>query len=222
MKRPIDIVVLSGIYLGSSHNQTTALQTYLDHIEAKTIVLNGNFIEPVNATDKATIQIVKTLAQMAEAGTAIYYIASNFPFAFQLCPSFYHPNVHLKNSLVLELGAKRYLFLNDNFSPQFFKNRIENQTTTFAQKALALAKAKNCQFIVCGHNCKPRMKVVQTQKGKITYMHPGDWHQYQTTLEFDWGRWSLYEFEEEDYRIDVYKNYIDEGNMIAAEMEMIF
>lgn len=218
MKRPIDTVILSGVRLGNPNCQTAALQTYLNHIEAKTIVLNGSFIESVHCDEEA-IQIIRTLTEMAEDGTDIYYVAADFNLAFQLHPAFYNRNVHLKSRLSLDLNGKKYLFLNDNFLTPELEDTAK--AGAFAQKAIEVAISENCQYIVCGHNCKPKMKAVETSTDKVTYMHPGDWHDYQTTLESNWGCWSLYEYEEEDYqRREDEEDMM--GTAVAVDLVMAF
>lgn len=202
MKRSLDMIILSGIRLGDTATTTAALQQYLDSVAPKAIVLNGNFIKDTCCQEEQ-IAIIRTLTNMAEEGTRIYYIADNAPLALQAHPEFFHQNVYFENHLTLRLKGKKYLFLNNHFIQEQFGGVNRSVTKDlFAEKALEKAIQESCDYIVCGHNCQPKMKVVETNNRHITYMHPGDWQQHLSALEYTWGCWSLYQYEEEQYPTD--------------------
>lgn len=199
MKRSLDMIILSGIRLGNPTSQVEALQQYLNNVAPKAIILNGNFIKDT-CCQEDQIAIIRTLTNMAEEGIRIYYIADNAPLALQAHPEFFHRNVYFENHLTLRLKGKKYLFLNNHFiQEQFGSTNVPVSGELFAEKALAKAQQESCDYIICGHNCQPKIKVVETENQRITYMHPGDWQQHLSALEYTWGCWSLYQYEEEQY-----------------------
>ena len=63
-----------------------------------------------------------------------------------------------------------------------------NGISDFEVKLAELAKANQCQGIICGHIHKAEIK----QLGEITYMYSGDWVESLTALVEDFkGEWSL-------------------------------
>jgi UDP-2,3-diacylglucosamine pyrophosphatase LpxH len=54
------------------------------------------------------------------------------------------------------------------------------------------------QYVVCGHIHQPIIKDVTTEKGKITYLNSGDWIENLTALEYNYNRWSIYNYNEDE------------------------
>lgn len=214
MKRSLDMIVLSGINLGHNNNGVTELQEYLNHVYPKAIVLNGSFIENRLHADEQ-VAIIETLTAMADEGTRIYFIANNVPLALQAYPEFFHRNIYFENNLTLRLKGKKYLFLNDNFTQQHLDTK-SNQITAdiFAKKALEKAIKENASYIVCGHNCKPKIKVNDTSNHRICYLHAGNWQNHLSALEYQWGCWSLYQYENEHYHSEHAESNVYEKNEV--------
>jgi UDP-2,3-diacylglucosamine pyrophosphatase LpxH len=64
----------------------------------------------------------------------------------------------------------------------------------FEVTAAEIAVEKNYKYVVCGHIHKPEIKTIKTEKGNVTYMNSGDWIENLTSLEYNEGKWSLYEY----------------------------
>lgn len=71
----------------------------------------------------------------------------------------------------------------------------------FEQTAIDVASQQGCQYVICGHIHKAQLKKVKTEKGEITYMNSGDWVESLTALEFVFNDWSIYEYNEVDYKV---------------------
>lgn len=71
----------------------------------------------------------------------------------------------------------------------------------FEDHAIRLGIDKGYDYVVCGHIHKPQIRDVKTEKGSITYLNSGDWIENLTALEYKWGTWSLYEYNEADYQM---------------------
>ncbi|MBV6426686.1 MAG: UDP-2,3-diacylglucosamine hydrolase [Haliscomenobacter sp.] len=69
----------------------------------------------------------------------------------------------------------------------------------FEDTAIRLAGEQGYDYVVCGHIHRPQMRTVETKDKKVTYLNSGDWVENLTALEYKWGRWSIYEYDEADY-----------------------
>lgn len=69
----------------------------------------------------------------------------------------------------------------------------------FENTAIQLAAEKGYDYVICGHIHKPQMRSAEAKGRKIIYLNAGDWVENLTALEYQWGRWSIYEYDESDY-----------------------
>ncbi|MCB0587185.1 MAG: UDP-2,3-diacylglucosamine diphosphatase [Phaeodactylibacter sp.] len=70
----------------------------------------------------------------------------------------------------------------------------------FEKTALQLAAEEDYDYVICGHIHRPIMRTEEVQGKKVTYLNSGDWVENLTALEYNWGRWSIYEYDETDYQ----------------------
>lgn len=71
----------------------------------------------------------------------------------------------------------------------------------FENTAIQLAAEQKYDYVVCGHIHRPQMRTVETNGQKVTYLNSGDWIENLTALEYKWGNWSIYEYDEADYEL---------------------
>lgn len=249
MKRELDMVIISDTHLGTYACHARELLNYLNSIEVKTLILNGDFIDiwrfRKQYFPKEHMQVIQRILKMAANGTRVYYITGNHDDALRRYTDFSSGNIHLRDKLVLQLSGKSYwIFHGDIFdvfskySPFITKlggrsydylillNRFINKIRTFLgwprmsyskkvknrikravrfisdfeNTAIRLAARHEYDYVVCGHIHRPHMKTHETSEGKkITYLNSGDWVENLTSLEYQWGRWSVYEYDEMDY-----------------------
>ena len=65
----------------------------------------------------------------------------------------------------------------------------------FEKKAIEMAQKEGYDFVVCGHIHTPQMKT----EGNVTYLNSGDWVENLTALEYAYGEWSIYQYDDLDF-----------------------
>lgn len=86
------------------------------------------------------------------------------------------------------------------------KNKVKQTVqliTQFEETAVKLASQQGYDYVVCGHIHQPTIKKFENDDSAVTYMNAGDWVENLTSLEYRFGKWKLYEYDELDY------NYIN-------------
>ena len=83
----------------------------------------------------------------------------------------------------------------------------------FEDHAIRLAIEKGYDYVICGHIHRPRIRQYKKDQGTVTYLNSGDWIENLTALEYKWGQWSIYEYDEADYQ------YINPKLLVDAEEE---
>lgn len=69
----------------------------------------------------------------------------------------------------------------------------------FEEIAIKLAAEQGYDYVICGHIHRPTMRVDEQFGQKVIYLNSGDWVENLTALEYQWGRWSIYEYDQTDY-----------------------
>lgn len=103
------------------------------------------------------------------------------------------------------------------------KNSVKNAVkfiNDFENTAAEIAIEKGYDYVVCGHIHHPEIKNIKTEKGEVMYLNSGDWIENLSSLEYNNGEWSVFDFrkhyvaveeeeEEQDLRemLDVQKLY---------------
>ena len=70
----------------------------------------------------------------------------------------------------------------------------------FEETALKLAAQQNYDAVICGHLHQPSIRHKEINGRPITYMNSGDWVENLTALEYQFGRWNIYEYHEADFK----------------------
>ena len=93
----------------------------------------------------------------------------------------------------------------------------------FEQTAAELAIEKKYDYIICGHIHHPQKKIIETKKGKVTYLNSGDWVENLTALEYSNGGWSIYHYDEKDFIVmkdDKINKKLPELNVVTDEIAL--
>ena len=69
----------------------------------------------------------------------------------------------------------------------------------FEETATSIAAMNGYDYVICGHIHQPEMKVYETTHGKVTYLNSGDWVENLTSLEYHKGKWTLFQYRDEDF-----------------------
>jgi UDP-2,3-diacylglucosamine pyrophosphatase LpxH len=119
-KRQLDIVVLSDIHLGTVGCHALELLQYLNSIDPKIIILNGDFIDVWNFRKyywpESHMMVLRAfLAKMAN-GTDIYYLTGNHDEVLRKVSSLQLGPLFIRDKLILDLnGEKVWIFHGDIF-----------------------------------------------------------------------------------------------------------
>lgn len=120
MKRPVEVVVLSDLHLGTIGCHAVELLQYLNSIQPRILVLNGDIIDIWNFKKyywpEAHMQVVKTLLTLMSAGTEVYYLTGNHDEVLRKISTLQVGPLHIKDKLVLEVNGKKcWIFHGDIF-----------------------------------------------------------------------------------------------------------
>jgi UDP-2,3-diacylglucosamine pyrophosphatase LpxH len=110
------------------------------------------------------------------------------------------------------------------------KNSVKKAVSwisNFEQIAAELAIEKKYKNVICGHIHQPQIKEVKTDKGSVTYMNSGDWIENLTSLEYNQGKWEIFQYEEKEITkadISVFKkeNKIPILDILTDEVAVFF
>lgn len=120
MKRSLEVVVLSDVHLGTIGCHALELLEYLNSIDPKTLILNGDFVDVWNFRKyfwpESHMKILRALLTMMTNGTDIYYLTGNHDEVLRKVSGLQLGPFFLVDKLVLELdGEKVWIFHGDVF-----------------------------------------------------------------------------------------------------------
>lgn len=118
--RNIHTVVLSDIHLGTVGCHAIELLQYLNSIDPKHIILNGDFIDVWNFRKyywpESHMMVLRTLLSKMANGTDIYYLTGNHDEVLRKVSSLQLGPLIIRDKLVMELnGEKVWIFHGDIF-----------------------------------------------------------------------------------------------------------
>ncbi|WP_299886689.1 UDP-2,3-diacylglucosamine diphosphatase [uncultured Lacinutrix sp.] len=120
IKRKIEVVVISDIHLGTYGCHAKQLLTYLDSINPKTLILNGDIIDIWQFNKryfpKSHLRVIKKIMNFAANGVEVIYITGNHDEMLRKFTDTTIGNISIVNKLVLNLdGKKAWFFHGDVF-----------------------------------------------------------------------------------------------------------
>ena len=63
-----------------------------------------------------------------------------------------------------------------------------------------MAAQQRYDAVICGHLHHPSIRQEEINGQQVTYMNSRDWVENLTALECQFGRWSIYEYHESDFK----------------------
>lgn len=119
-KRKIEVAVISDVHLGTYGCQADELIAYLNSIQPKKLILNGDIIDIWQFSKRffppAHLKVLKKVIDMASKGTEVHYITGNHDEMLRKFAPTMIGNFKIDNKLVLELdGKKAWVFHGDVF-----------------------------------------------------------------------------------------------------------
>lgn len=120
MKRSLDTVVLSDIHLGTVGCHAVELVQYLNSIDPKRVILNGDFIDMWNFRKyywpDSHMHVIRTFITMMTNGVDIYYLTGNHDETLRKISSLQLGPLFIRDKLVLEMnGESVWIFHGDIF-----------------------------------------------------------------------------------------------------------
>lgn len=89
----------------------------------------------------------------------------------------------------------------------------------FERTAAEIGINNGYHYVVCGHIHQPVIKEVSTEKGTINYLNSGDWIENLTALEYNYGVWEIYKYNEDSLAKSV---ELDFSTAVSKKSEELF
>ncbi len=106
LKRKVEIVVISDVHLGTYGCHAKQLLTYLNSIEPKKLILNGDIIDiwqfKKRYFPKSHLRVIKKIMDFAANGVEVVYITGNHDEMLRKFTDSEIGNISIVNKLVLE------------------------------------------------------------------------------------------------------------------------
>lgn len=64
----------------------------------------------------------------------------------------------------------------------------------YEDTAADVAITRGYDVVICGHIHQPQQRIVEKNHRKVLYLNSGDWIENLTALEYNSGKWSIYEY----------------------------
>jgi UDP-2,3-diacylglucosamine pyrophosphatase LpxH len=119
-KRPVELVVISDVHLGTYGCHSKELCRYMKSIRPETVILNGDIIDVWQFSKrywpKSHMKVVKILVDWISSGVRVYYVTGNHDEMLRKFVGFQLAGFSIVNKVVLELdGKKAWAFHGDVF-----------------------------------------------------------------------------------------------------------
>jgi len=142
-KRPVDVVVLSDVHLGTYGCRAKELVNYLKSITPNILILNGDIIDGWQFSKRyfppAHIMVLKEILQFITNGTRVFYITGNHDEMMRKYTDIQIGNFTLTDKLVLEI---------DNKMTWIFHGDVFDNTTKGGAKILAKLGSSGYQGLI--------------------------------------------------------------------------
>jgi UDP-2,3-diacylglucosamine pyrophosphatase LpxH len=131
-KRPVQVVVISDVHLGTYGCRATELVNYLRSIQPSLLVLNGDIIDGWQFSKRyfpqSHMQVIKEIFKLLSTGTRVVYITGNHDEMLRRYSDLTIGQFTLTDKMVMELNGKMtWIFHGDVF----------DRTTKGSAKAIA-------------------------------------------------------------------------------------
>lgn len=120
MKRNVELVVISDVHLGTYGCKAKELLRYLNSIQPKTLVLNGDIIDiwqfKKSYFPKPHLKVIRKILSFATKNTDVYYITGNHDEMFRKFTDFELGKLKVCNKICLTIDEKKtWIFHGDVF-----------------------------------------------------------------------------------------------------------
>jgi len=120
LKRKVEVAVISDVHLGTYGCHAKQLLTYLNSIEPKKLILNGDIIDIWQFNKryfpKSHLRVIKKIIDMASDGTEVIYVTGNHDEMLRKFSDTSIGKISIVDKAVLKLdGKKAWIFHGDVF-----------------------------------------------------------------------------------------------------------
>ncbi len=81
-----------------------------------------------------------------------------------------------------------------------------------------LAIENKYDFVICGHIHHPEKRIIETEKGSVTYLNSGDWIENLSALEYNDKQWNIYLYNEAVLPMKVVSRQKPTLNVVSDEV----
>lgn len=102
----------------------------------------------------------------------------------------------ISNWCLEKMGRERFSF------SKMIKNSVKKAVkyiTDFENTAAELAIEQHYDYVICGHIHQPQMRSIKHKERSCIYLNSGDWIENLTALEYHKGKWSLFQYQDENF-----------------------
>ena len=119
-RRPVDVVVISDLHLGTYACRSQEILAYLKSISPKLLILNGDIIDIWQFSKRyfpaSHMAVIKEIFQMLSDGTRVIYITGNHDELLRRYTDLELGNLQLVDKMVIEIDGKTtWIFHGDAF-----------------------------------------------------------------------------------------------------------
>ena len=119
-KRPVEVVVISDLHLGTYGCNALEIVKYLRSIDPQILILNGDIIDGWQFSKKyfppAHMQVIKEIMSLASKGSRVIYITGNHDEMLRRYSDLHFGNFQLTDKIVMNLNGKiTWIFHGDVF-----------------------------------------------------------------------------------------------------------
>jgi len=107
--------------------------------------------------------------------------------------------IHLNtfvNWMCVKLGREKISF------SKKIKNSVKSAVkfiNDFEKTTAEIAITQGYDYVLCGHIHHPEMKTIATENGQVQYLNSGDWIENLSALEYNNGKWTIFQYQEKDF-----------------------
>jgi UDP-2,3-diacylglucosamine pyrophosphatase LpxH len=159
-RRPVDVVVMSDLHLGTYGCHAKEIVNYLKSIQPQILVLNGDIIDIWQFSKRyfpvAHMQVLKEIMHLLSKGTRVIYITGNHDESLRRYSDMSMGNFQLTDKLVMEINGKMtWIFHGDVF----------DATTKGGAKLLAKLGGHGYDLLILINSCINRcLKLMGKEK----------------------------------------------------------
>lgn len=177
LKRKIEVAVISDVHLGTYGCHSKQLLTYLNSIQPKKLILNGDIVDiwqfKKHYFPRSHLRILKKIIDMASDGVEVIYITGNHDEMLRKFSGTVIGNITIVDKKVLELdGKKAWFFHGDVFDVSIQNAKWLAKLGGYGYDALILLNGlvNWCLVKIGREKYSLSKKIKESVKGAVKYI----------------------------------------------------